>query len=41
MPGGQVTLAPLAPLSKRDQAALESDAADVSRFLGTRPPARA
>jgi winged helix DNA-binding protein len=41
MPGGQVTLSPLASLSKRDEAALESDAADVTRFLGTRPPARA
>ncbi len=41
MPGGQVTLRPLAPLSKRDEAALQSEAADVTRFLGTRPPGRA
>jgi hypothetical protein len=40
MPGGQVTLRPLVPLSKRDEAALQSDATDVTRFLGTRPPAR-
>ena len=32
--GGQVSLAPLAPLDTRTQAALAADAADVLRFLG-------
>ena len=32
--GGQVVLAPFAPLDTRTQAALEADAADVILFLG-------
>jgi hypothetical protein len=32
--GGQVGLAPFAPLDARTQAALDTDAADVTRFLG-------
>ena len=32
--GGQVVLAPFAPLGTQTQAALEADAADVIRFLG-------
>src|SRR5215472_2088373 len=33
MPGGQVALAPFAPLSAADEAALATDAAEVERFL--------
>ncbi|HTS96170.1 MAG TPA: winged helix DNA-binding domain-containing protein [Streptosporangiaceae bacterium] len=33
--GGQVVLAPFAPLDSRTRAALAADAADVTRFLGT------
>jgi len=33
MPGGQVALAPFAPLPPADAAALAADAADVQRFL--------
>jgi hypothetical protein len=33
MPGGQVTLAPFAPLATADETALLADAADVRRFL--------
>jgi len=33
LPGGQVALAPFAPLSGADAAALAADAADVERFL--------
>jgi hypothetical protein len=32
--GGQVTLAPFAPLDAKTRAALGTDAADVTRFLG-------
>jgi hypothetical protein len=34
MPAGQVVLEPFEPLSARDEALLESEAADVVRFLG-------
>jgi Winged helix DNA-binding domain len=34
IPGGQVVLAPFAELDARTRAALEADAADVTRFLG-------
>jgi hypothetical protein len=32
--GGRVVLAPFAPLDAGTQAALDTDAADVTRFLG-------
>jgi hypothetical protein len=35
MPGGEVVLQPLVPLSRADAAALRKEAADVVRFLGT------
>jgi winged helix DNA-binding protein len=35
MPGGKVTLAPFAPLSPADAAALAADAAEVERFLAS------
>ena len=34
MPRGEVSLEPFGPLSRKDAAALEADAADVVRFLG-------
>ena len=34
MPAGQVVLEPFEPLPARDEALLESDAADLVRFLG-------
>ncbi len=33
MPAGQVTLAPLRPLTAAEQEALQADAADVQRYL--------
>jgi len=39
IPGGRVVLAPLAELDAETRAALEADAADVTRFLGAVSPA--
>lgn len=38
LPGGRVVLTELEDLSATDRAALEADAADVTRFLGLPPP---
>jgi hypothetical protein len=40
MPGGEVVLEPFGPLSARDEALLERDAADVVRFLARSTPSR-
>jgi hypothetical protein len=37
LPGGVVTIAPLEPISDRDQSRLVSDATDVVRYLGLPP----